>query len=70
MTVTLSTTDSDGTGFTSAPTNIAAVSELSMNALSVELVHALGLLQHYGIIDGYSIRLKREADQDAPGAGP
>lgn len=68
--IKLSTTDSDGKTFTSAPTYVQATSATSMLDVSKGIVQALMLLENAGVIDSYDVVLKCQADQAAPGAGP
>lgn len=68
--IKLSTTDSDGKEFTSAPTYVQATSATHMIDLSKGIMQALMLLENVGAIDSYSVVLKCETDQAAPGAGP
>lgn len=68
--IKLSTTDSEGRPFTSAPTYVRVTSATNMVDVSKGLAQALMLLENVGVIDSYDVVLKCEADHDAPGAGP
>ena len=68
--IKLSTTDSDGTPFTSGPAYVPVTSAMNMIDVSKGIVQALMLLENAGVIDIYSVVLKCEADKAAPGAGP
>ena len=60
----------DNRYFTSAPAYITAHSATHMIDLSKGIMQALMLLENVGAIDSYSVVLKCETDQAAPGAGP
>jgi hypothetical protein len=66
----LSTTNSDGKEFTSAPTYVEATSATSMIDTSKCIVQALIILENVGAIDGYDVVLKCKPEPAAPGAGP
>jgi len=68
--IKLSTTDSDGKPFTSAPTFVQVTSATNMIDASKGIIQALMLLENAGVIDSYDAVLKCEADKAAPGAGP
>ena len=68
--IKLSTTDSDGKAFTSAPVYIDANDHAAMTSIATEAQQALQRLSDLGLLDSYSIVLKRETVQAAPGAGP
>lgn len=68
--IKLSTTDSDGKEFTSAPAYIRTETATSMLVHTDALVKALMLLENAGVIDSYSVVLKSEPEPAAPGAGP
>jgi len=68
--IKLSTTDSDGKEFTSAPTYVEATSATSMIDTSKCIVQALMILENVGAIDGYDVVLKCKPEPAAPGAGP
>ena len=68
--IKLSTTDSDGKEFTSAPTYVQATSATSMIDTSKCIVQALMVLENVGAIDGYDVVLKCKPEPAAPGAGP
>jgi hypothetical protein len=68
--IKLSTTDSDGKAFTSAPTYVQMTSATNMIDVSRGIVQALMLLENAGVIDSYDVVLKCETNQAAPGAGP
>lgn len=65
--IKLSTTDSDGKPFTSAPTFVQVTSATNMIDVSKGIVQALMLLENTGVIDSYSVVLKSKADKDALG---
>lgn len=66
--IKLSTTDSDGHKFTSAPTYVLANTATGMIETSKGIVQALMLLENVGVIDSYDVVLKCEADKETAGA--
>jgi len=66
--IKLSTTDSDGNKFTSAPTYVQATTATNMVDVSKGIVQALMLLENVGVIDSYDVVLKCENDKETAGA--
>ena len=64
--VRITTTDSDGKSFTSAPTYIEASDPMNMQQFACTICSKLSELESYGVIDEYSVVLKcnrTEGDQ-------